>query len=242
MELTVIGYWGGYPEVGEACSGYLVQEGDFSLLLDCGSGVASLLPRALGKAELGAVWLSHYHFDHYCDGGALLYGRLVQMQLGNTQTPLFFYGPADSHLDELRWEPYAKCHTYRDGEPFPVGPFRLETRLGQHPVPSHALRLTAGGKTLVYTADTAAFPELVDFARGADLLLAECSFYAGMDGTAAGHMNAADAGRLAREAGAGELVLTHLPHFGEVARLVEQARAEFTGPVSLARGLARYTL
>ena len=38
MKLTVLGCNGPYPAPGGACSGYLLQEGDTGVLLDCGAG------------------------------------------------------------------------------------------------------------------------------------------------------------------------------------------------------------
>ncbi|MNC74529.1 ribonuclease Z [compost metagenome] len=46
-------------------------------------------------------------------------------------------------------------------------------------------------------------------------------------------MTAAEAGRLAAKAGAKRLVLTHLPHFGELSQLREEAAAEFGGEIIL---------
>ena len=37
-------------------------------------------------------------------------------------------------------------------------------------------------------------------------------------------MNSLEAGRIAAEAGAGHLLLTHLPHFGEHQKLAEEAK------------------
>ena len=39
MKVTVLGYYGGYPDNGIATSGYLIQTEKINLLLDCGSGV-----------------------------------------------------------------------------------------------------------------------------------------------------------------------------------------------------------
>ena len=46
MQITVLGKSPSWQDAGGACSGYLVQEGDFTLLLDCGNGVFSKLRRS----------------------------------------------------------------------------------------------------------------------------------------------------------------------------------------------------
>lgn len=45
MKLTVLGCNGPYPAPGGACSGYLLQEGDTGVLLDCGAGVLAQLEK-----------------------------------------------------------------------------------------------------------------------------------------------------------------------------------------------------
>ena len=45
MKMTVVGFWGGFPEAGEATSGYLFEHDGFRLLVDCGSGVLAQLQK-----------------------------------------------------------------------------------------------------------------------------------------------------------------------------------------------------
>ena len=91
--MVIIGFWGAYPGRGEATSGYLLQSKGFSLLLECGSAVLSLVPRFIDIASLDAVLLSHYHADHVADLGCLQYAVKVQTDLGLRSEPLPLYGP-----------------------------------------------------------------------------------------------------------------------------------------------------
>lgn len=77
MKLTVIGHWGGYPKMGEASSGYLLEHKGFKLLVDCGSAVLSQLQYYLKPTELDAVIVSHYHPDHVADIGVLQHALLI---------------------------------------------------------------------------------------------------------------------------------------------------------------------
>ena len=95
--------------------------------------------------------------------------------------------------------------------------------------------IEAAGKALVYTADTSFKEEFTSFAASADLLLSECNFYGSQDGKGAGHMNSYDNGKLAQNAKVKQLILTHLPHYGELDELVSEASSEFGGPISLAK-------
>ena len=60
-------------------------------------------------------------------------------------------------------------------------------------------------------ADSSYQDSFIPFSKDADLLISECNFYADQDGTSAGHMNSLEAGRIAKEAGAGELVFWFFP-------------------------------
>lgn len=73
MKLTILGYFGGYPDHGIGTSAYLVQSGNFNLLMDAGSGALLALQEVLDPNLLDAVLLTHYHHDHVADFGVLQY-------------------------------------------------------------------------------------------------------------------------------------------------------------------------
>lgn len=55
-----------------------------------------------------------------------------------------------------------------------------------------------------------------------------------MDSAGAGHMTSEQAGILASNAKVKSLILTHLPHFGDLNQLVSETKEHYEGPVSLA--------
>ena len=115
-----------------------------------------------------------------------------------------------------------------------IGPFACTFQKTVHPVDCLAIRVEAGGKSLVYTADTGYFDGMADFARDADLLISECSLYAPAGGEKAGHLNAEQAGLLGARSGCRTLLLTHLPLYGELERLREQAEKNYHGRLLMA--------
>jgi ribonuclease BN (tRNA processing enzyme) len=237
IKVTVIGFWGGFPAVGEATSGYLFEKDGFRLLVDCGSGVVSQLQKYIHLKDLNAVVLSHYHHDHVADIGPLQYGMLIQTMLKNRTEPLAIYG----HLEDgegfkrLAHEPYTKAYSYDPTQTLIVGPFRITFLKTNHPVPCYAMRITDGSGTVIFTADSSFKREFIKFSQDADLLICECNFYAGMDGKQAGHMNSTDAATIAHKANVKHLLLTHLPHFGDHQELVEDAKLHFNGKLELAQ-------
>lgn len=246
MNVTVVGRWGGCCRAGEACSGYLVRAGGTSLLLDCGSGVAGRLQLAAPLESVDHVVLSHWHADHCGDAGVLLHGRLIQTIVGQVPEgrPLTFFAPAqEPDLERLRWEPYARSEAIDEGDELHVGELACTFMRTRHPVACLAVKVRdAAGRTLVYTADGALTDGLVAFCSGADLVVAECSLYAGVDGSAPGHMNADDVAELARRAAPGTVVLSHLPLYGDVGELLASVRAGWDGDVRLAGDLETYAV
>ncbi|WP_112180105.1 MULTISPECIES: MBL fold metallo-hydrolase [Paraliobacillus] len=236
MKVTVVGFWGAYPEIGEATSSFLLEKDDFSCLIDCGSGVLAQLPKYTDPMELDAVILSHYHNDHIADIGVLQYNWLVQNQIHNTSDILPIYGHTD---DKTAFEKLTHHFTegigYDPERTLQVGPFTITFLKTEHPVTCYAMRITDGDKVIVYTADSSYMRQFISFSKNANLLIADCSFYQGQDGSKAGHMNSLECATIAEAAGVRQLLLSHHPHFGDRTDLVKEAKQKYSGIIALAR-------
>jgi ribonuclease BN (tRNA processing enzyme) len=235
MKITTIGWWGAYPAANEATSGYLLQSEGLNILLDCGSGVLSHLQNHIQLQHLDAVVLSHYHWDHVADIGCLQYAARILMDLGQRQKPLPVYGHAeDENLCGLDYLDYSKGFAIDPHTSLKMGHLTFRFCRNVHPDPSFSIRVDAAARSMVYITDTGWTEALIEFAQGADLLVCESSLYDEYRGRITGHLTAGEAGRIAASAGAGHLVLTHLPHFGDHAMLLKQAAARFSGGIELA--------
>nr|WP_268876780.1 MBL fold metallo-hydrolase [Agromyces badenianii] len=250
------------PARGVGSSGYLVSHGDHRIMLDAGPGTALELSRHLASDRLTAVFISHHHSDHILDllavGKTVLTDRLhrdaesgeLMLDEDVPRVPLFVpegsrpilrslaaLFPVTTHplLDEA-FELGFDVHEYEPGERVDLDGVSLRFELLQHVAANCGVRVEAEGTSLVYTGDTGLTDALPRLAEGAGTLLSESTLRE-TDTTGHGHLSSQDAGRIARDAGVGELVLTHFmttaPEELEWHR--DRAAAEFTGPISLAQ-------
>ncbi|WP_210438424.1 MBL fold metallo-hydrolase [Nocardioides xinjiangensis] len=251
MRLTIVGCSGSYPGPESPASCYLLEEEHegrtWRILLDLGNGALGQLHRHADPLAIDAVFLSHLHADHCLD----LCGYYVMRKYHPTgaQPPIPVWGPAGTaermaRAYDLPSEPgMTEEFDFREhAGPVDLGPFRVEAHAVVHPVAAYALKVTSGGRTLVYSGDTGPCPTLDEVASGADLLLAEASFRSTDDNPPDLHMTGADCGRTAAKAGVDRLVLTHVPPWHDAADAEAEARAEWAGRVELARAGATYEI
>jgi ribonuclease BN (tRNA processing enzyme) len=252
LVLRVIGSGTVAPSPTRTSPAHWVEAGSVRLLMDCGAGT---LHRA---AALGVPWhtathvaLTHFHVDHWGELPAFLFALRWGIEPART-APLRLLGPRGL-ADRLVHLTRAFAEWVLDpGYPLEITELvpgvavalADDVRLECHPTPhteeSLALAVTRGGARLVYTGDTGPSPDLARWARGCDLLLAECSLPD--DRALEIHLTPTQAGQLARDAEAKSLVLTHFyppVHVGDAARL---AGAAFGGPVAAAEDGDRFLI
>lgn len=243
MRLTVLGCTGSYPGPDGACSGYLVQGGGETVLVDAGPGTVSALQRHVDIGDLTAVVLSHHHPDHWTDLGVLR--TAWRWGLGNEGLRVFGT-PATRAIAEALTEglaPTMHWSDIADGDEIDLGGLRMQCSMTDHYVPTLAVRFDDGHTSLAYSADTGpgwsftAFGKPVRVALCEATLLAEQRLYAAVPVL---HLTAAEAGRLAREAKVKRLLLTHLPAGADGEEHRAEAAEHFGGPVEVVTQHATY--
>lgn len=241
VELTVLGASSRYLAPLGAGTSYLLRHGETRVLLDCGNGTHLRLAETLRGAPLSGVLVSHFHADNVADLLPVLHGL-------PPEAPLIAPRGAAPRLGEIlrertaaRSPPRASAGGGRlvavgRGATVDVGELRLTFSKGAHGCPGVVTRVEAPDACLVYAGDTGARPWLADFARGADLLVAHTLLLDRDAGDArATNLSAGDAGRLARDAGAARLAVSHAPFYRNAEEGLAEARAAFGGEVVLLR-------
>jgi ribonuclease BN (tRNA processing enzyme) len=252
MILTLVGSGSLVPSPARSTPALALEEDGYQATVDGGSGT---LRR---QAELGldfrrteTLFFTHVHPDHTLD--------LLHFLFASRYTPGFrrprparIVGPPGfgRYLDHLRdgiasWtdggEAGFEVHEIADGEARREGPLTVRTARLEHSVADHGYRFTtARGASAVFTGDTGWCDALVDLAADADLLIAECSGDAAHP--APGHLTAPEAGRLAREAGVKQLVLSHLYPLPDDRIRIREAAEAYGGPVLLGSDGARFVV
>ena len=110
-----------------------------------------------------------------------------------------------------------------------------------------------GRHRVAFSGDTAYCPELIAAAKGADALVHECFIHRAMlaltgvrgpetiQNVAAYHTLSTEVGKVAREAQAKCLILNHfVPVVFDRAKLLDEVRADFAGPVLIGEDLMRF--
>lgn len=226
MKLTVLGCLGAYPYKYQGTTSYLLQSDGFNLLIDAGSATLIKLEEHLDPLALDAVILSHYHHDHIADLGVLqYYWQLHPDKEPGTILPIYGHTKDTAHFEELTLPNVTEGRPYFEAEELKIGPFMITFMETIHPVVCYAMRIVeeTTGKIVVFTGDSGYLESFTEFAKDADLFLADTYLFAGNERHKA-HFTSKEAGDLAREAEVKKLVLTHLPQFGDLKQLKNEAQ------------------
>ncbi len=226
---------------------YMVLDGPAGFwLIDCGGSAAhNLLRLGYDPAELRGIILTHAHADH-------VYGLPVFIQdlwLRGRRNPLPIYGNAPTlerckalielfvHDFMLGYVEYRLIEDRPYTQALETPDFKILTTPTVHSFPANALRFEPKhpGRIVVYSADTAPTPNVVELSRGASVLIHEASVLEPV-GAEIGHSTAAEAAAIAGEAGVNELWLVHThPAYHLDGQHLSEARRLFGGKLYVAR-------
>jgi ribonuclease BN (tRNA processing enzyme) len=186
------------------------------VLLDCGFTAAHAFWRCSpDPMGLDAVWVSHFHGDHFF-GIPLL---LLRFWEERRERPLTLVGQAGledriraamelaypGFLDKLQYE--LSCLEAAPGRELERFGLRWSFAETGHSSPCLALRLANGRKALFYSGDGAPTPATLSLAEGCDLIVHEAF---GLDQTATGHGTVEACVKMATTCNAKALALVHV--------------------------------
>lgn len=272
MRVVLLGTKGGpapSPLRAPACVAIVIEGSLY--LIDCPNGVAGQIAKAgIRLEQLAQVFVTHNHSDHVLDAGSLL---VLAWGSGMT-SPVTLHGPPPlrqivrDSLAASRYDIGARMR--EEGHPplLPLIHVRERNAAGlmyqdarvtvtsaavdHYTVkPAFAYRFDTPGRSVVISGDTTYSENLVDLARGADLLIHEAMYLPGVDQLADGNQSLKDhllrshstteqVGLVAARAGVKKLVLSHLvPAFPWITddMWLEGVRKNFRGEAIVGRDL-----
>jgi ribonuclease Z len=137
LSLFFAGTAGSVPTARRGLPALLLRAGGERLLFDCGEGTQQQLLRSVGLPDVGAVFITHFHLDHWLG----LLGMIKTFDLRARERPLTIYGPPGLHallgalrpiigrtgypLELVELEPYEEI---RFGT-FVISPFPVKHRI-----------------------------------------------------------------------------------------------------------------
>lgn len=248
--VTVLGGSAAGGNTGAGCSGYLVRTPMSTFVVDFGPGVLPELRKHANFRTLDAIVISHLHLDHTLDLGLLRYALAYNPDPAPESIPLWM---PPGGLPFLRAWGAAFADSGKEAEFFlrdfdvaeydpsgtvTIGDATITFTRTVHYRPCWAMRIDVHGHGgLFYTADTGPAARLEDAAAGSAIVVAESGTLTG-DGETweeRGHLTPEEAGRLATDAGAGMLLLTHLWEEYGFDEYRERAATTFDGKLLIAR-------
>jgi len=244
MRLVVLGKSPAWPDPGGACSGYLLEQDGFTLLLDCGAGVFGKLTEHQDFLTLGAVLISHLHADHTLDLVPFSYGLHLSPRRSEPARRPPLYGPPGAgqalarlggcwNDEELITQAFELAE-YDPERALAIGPFSVRFCRVPHYTETFACEIAADGRRITFGADCGPNQTLEDFARGTDLMIAEATLDEPDADVPRGHMTPAEAGEMGRRAEARRLLVTHFSDELGVDWVRDESTRGYGAPIELA--------
>lgn len=244
MKLTILGNNGPYPSAGGACSGYLIEDKNTKILLDCGNGVISNLQKIINIKELDAIIITHLHNDHVGDIFVLKYAFGIMKQMGDFDKKIMVYTASDDKylLSNMNYNDVFEIIKINDEKEIIINDINISFNRTIHPVETYSVKLTKGDKKFVYSSDTSYNENIIEFSKGVDLLLIEAGVLEKDRLKDTPHLSAKQAGVIVEKANVKRALLTHLwPEYNQ-EEVLNEALENCNINVEIARLMEGYNI
>jgi ribonuclease BN (tRNA processing enzyme) len=263
VAVQILGSGGPAVNRERASSSYLVWMGDQArILVDIGGGAFLRFGQAQARlSDLSLIAISHLHPDHVSDLPALLW-----LSNQSRQESMLVAGPSGNDLVPSLPTFLSRLFDQKSGafqvlgatlggtgggvrldvgviDVTKVDPSNVLDRQGitvtalgipHGNIPALAYRVQAGTVSIVFSTDqTGTNPKFIEFARGANVLVMHLATAASDSPL---HASPAVVGRIARDAGVGRLVVSHIGQF-ELDPAIAEVKKYFTGPLTVGADL-----
>lgn len=231
MIIRVLGTVAPYSKDNKNCPGFLINN---KVLLDCGNGVTRLMTFPDDLENL-TVFITHFHNDHYGDLFSLADASFVYHNLGLLKGKVKVYLPEPKTKEEeliyqfiiSKKTNYMEYITYNDTTKLDIDEIEISFYQTKHDITCYASKLKDSNNTLVYSSDTGYDNKFIDYCHNSNILICESTFLSNQKKNNINHLSSKEAGKIAKLANVGNLVLTHFWPEIDKKIYVEEARQEF---------------
>ena len=244
VNVTIVGTGTASLRLRRRQSCVVVETGAETLVFDLGfRAVRGMRRFGIHPSRVDRVFFTHFHGDHTVDVVPfLLWRRLGARDIGRTSPSrpfsmsgpepfLRFWGSWGRWL--LEGSPAEISELPRGhGGPLELPGCGLTWAPSEHRPESIAYRLDSDRGSFVYTGDTGYAESVVELARGAHMMLIDCTFPD--DRPFPGHLTPTGVARIASEADVGRVILTHISPQAERLDLVSAVASRYAGEVVVA--------
>lgn len=247
MRFSVLGCYSPFAPYKGACNGYLLENNNIKIMIDCGNGSFSNLQRFIDYKDLDCLIITHFHGDHFNDFEMLRKAFFLAKESGERRNPLIVFAPKEDPAFE-KIAAYTELFALipieesleRDHR---FGDMVLRFFKTKHTTPCYGIKAKKGNKKISYTSDTGFTRLLAEEIIDSDYLFAEASLLEkDKNKTIHGHMTAKQAGVLAETAKVKKLVLTHINPTYNVNLLKREAELSFEGEIEIAKMFKTYII
>jgi len=248
MEVYIIGSGTGVPSLKRGSPGTVIRTGDSIMLLDSGSGtLRRLLEVDIDFREIDYLLYSHFHPDHTSDLVPFLFAsqygserkRVKELSIiGPVGIAEFYRSLKTAYGKWIVPQSFSLDLVEIDHDRMSFADFDLQGFPLVHSDHSVGFRLRSKeGKVVAYSGDTDYCANLIELAKGVDLLILECSLPD--DRKVDGHLTPSLAGRVAREAECRRIILTHFYPPCDDYDITGIVKEQYSGEVILAEDLMK---
>ncbi len=249
IKVTILGSGTCVPSLSRSSCSILMETGNSKLLFDSGPGtMRRLLKAGTTIFDISFIFYSHLHPDHTSELVPLIFA-LKYPDSTLRKTPLtivagkgfldFFSGLENVYGEWIKLKPGLMNIVELDNtreDTLKSNDFIVESIPVDHMDVSLAYRITSkDGTSVVYSGDTDYSENLIDLAKGADVLICESAFPDALK--VPGHLTPSQAGRIGSLSKVKKLVLTHFYPECDKVDIAKECRRTYSGELVLARDL-----
>lgn len=251
MKIIFLGTNGWYSSPAGDTPCILIDSKDQYIILDAGNGIYKV-GDFIKEDKPISLFISHFHIDHTSGLHTLAklnFKQGIDVYVGNGRSKDFAvlvnppftigYERKTENIKDLSTE--IRLHELPEEQTINI-PVKVEAIKLHHAYVNHGFKIELEGKIIAYTGDCGLTDQAKKLAKGADLLISECSNKKTEEPDIWGHLDPIQAATIAKAGAVKHLILTHFgPNTFTTLKdrtwAQEEARKIFSSTLSAADGM-----